>query len=181
MPRASSRTSHTCDALPTRLPRASNASAASLARHVERMAFCDALRHLRRIHCTEKGSMREWEAAAQRRDTGDWRSGSAGPLQGQGRGFKSLIAHQRKARAGSCKRSGPFLSPSQHPNEKRANRGRRRATVRNPTRFVPMPAFVRNRQNRKRKRRFRRPRPVAKDRERPEPPLDRIACRPTPF
>ena len=24
---------------------------------------------------------------------GDWRSGSAGPLQGQGRGFKSLIAH----------------------------------------------------------------------------------------
>lgn len=30
---------------------------------------------------------------------GDWRSGSAGALQAQGRGFKSLIAHHRNLKA----------------------------------------------------------------------------------
>lgn len=30
---------------------------------------------------------------------GDWRSGSAGALQAQGRGFKSLIAHHMNSRA----------------------------------------------------------------------------------
>lgn len=65
----------------------------------------------RRIRCAEKGSMREWEAAAQRRDTGDWRSGSAGPLQGQGHWFKSGIAHQR-SEAGPDALSGPACDDS---------------------------------------------------------------------
>ena len=47
------------------------------------------------IRCAIASSMREWVLAARLRNTGDWRSGSAGPLQGQGRGFKSLIAHHR--------------------------------------------------------------------------------------
>lgn len=58
------------------------------------------------IRCTIASSMRKWMTVAKRFqqcemhggkrvavNSGDWRSGSAGPLQGQGRGFKSLIAH----------------------------------------------------------------------------------------
>ena len=39
--------------------------------------------------------------------SGDWRSGSAGPLQGQGRGFKSLIAHHPRTSRSAAKRIRP--------------------------------------------------------------------------
>lgn len=70
--------------------RENDAHRAPLARKGPHAAF-------QRIRCTKQGSMREWESAARRRETGDWRSGSAGPLQGQGHWFKSGIAHHEIA------------------------------------------------------------------------------------
>lgn len=55
--------------------------------------------------CGKSVVVREWLSA---QNMGDWRSGSAGVLHTQGRGFKSLIAHHA-ASSGRRFSDGPFL------------------------------------------------------------------------
>ena len=81
--------------------------------------------------------------------SGDWRSGSAGPLQGQGRGFKSLIAHHphtSRSVANSARPAFLFWRPFPHrrplrnaPHNSAASEPSRRTPARRQPRARPRP------------------------------------------